>query len=371
MKNKLFVLALILSMVFTLTACGGNSAGSSIEWELTEDGYESEYDFGAVTSEEGALQGTLSKLDYSDLNALQEDLQKAAEDGMAQAGLENFEFITDYEEMEDSIEEAKEEGYEVGDLVYCSGMEEDDMDLAAFESGCYNNPTDGKYYQYSIFSTKSYYGSKNVDVDEIIKTLNDTYGISLDKAKLEKAISAIETKAMEPIPEDESAEEAEAEAEEGEEEADAEDSEAEEMELDSDDMVFVDEDGNEIDLSELELEEDEESSDLEDDVDFSEDEELDSEEAESEESEDDDYSDEDVDDEEFDTLSEEEMDDLVFADEGEDFEGGYPCVMNQTINEEKDGYTDKIILSLISQQVSEEEALIYMSVEIDRCYNEQ
>ena len=369
MKNKLFAVALILSMVFTLSACGGSGSsgqgsGSGIEWELTEDGYEADYDFGGDASglDEGALGGTLAKLDYSDLDKLQEPLQTAAEEGMEAAGIENFQFLTDFEEMEESVEEAKEEGYEVGDLVYCSGMEDDDMDLAAFESGVYNNPMDGKYYQYSIFSTKSYYGADNVDADEVLDTIKTTYGITLDKDKLEKAISAIETKAMEPIPEDESAD-----AEEGEEGEEGEDADAED--LDEEDMVFVDEDGNEISLEDQELEEedlsedeeasDEESADAEEDLDESEDE-YDEEFEESEGEEDGD----------FQELTEDEMNDLVFADE-DDFEGGYPCMINQKIDQEGDGYTDHIILSLIAQQVSEEEVVIYMSVEIDRCYAEQ
>ena len=65
------------------------------------------------------------------------------------------------------------------------------------------------------------------------------------------------------------------------------------------------------------------------------------------------------------------MNDLVFADEEGDFEGGYPCVMNQTIEKEGEGYTDKIVVSLVSQQISEEDTVIYMSIEVDRCYNEQ
>ena len=360
MRNKIFIAILILSMVFTLSACGGNGSGSGsgssgIEWELTEDGYEADYDFGAETSDEGVLLPTLDKLDYSDLNALQESLQSSAETGMSDAGLGSFEFITDFEEMEESVEEAKEEGYEVGDLVYCSGMEEDDMDLAAFESGVYNNPMDGKYYQYSLFSSRSYYGAKNVNLDEIIETFKTTYGVTIDKAKLEKAVEAIEAKAMEPIPEDETAEEAE--ELEGE-DAETEDEDSEELE--SDDLVFVDEDGNAIDMDDIEIEE-EEGEDLEEDEGEDEEEYSDAEEDEGE----------DEDDEEYYELSEDEMNDLVFADEEGDFEGGYPCVMNQTIEKEGEGYTDKIVVSLVSQQISEEDTVIYMSIEVDRCYNEQ
>ena len=368
MKNNLLVIALILSMIFTLSACGGNSGngGSSekgISWELTEVGYESDYDFGAETAEGGALTGTLEKLDYSDLNALQESLQTAAEEGIASAGLGNFEFITDFEQMEETMEEAQAEGYEVGDLVYCSGLEDDDMDKAAFESGCYNNPLDGKYYQYSIFSTKSYYGSDEMDLDEVIETVKATYGITLDKAKLEKAVEAIEAKSKEPIPEDAAQDEEGDDVEEGDiEDEDLEEGDEDSEEFDSEDMVFVDEDGNEIDLSELELEEEE--GDLEDGEEF-EVEAEDEEEADAEEGEDADEEDEDLGE-----LSEEEMDDLIFAEE-DGFEGGYPCLISQKIENAGEGYNDKITVSLIAQQVSEEDSILYVSVEVDRCYDEQ
>ena len=365
MKNKLLVIALILSMVFTLSACGGNSGNGSsekgISWELKEDGYESDYDFGAETADGGVLTGTLEKLDYSDLSALQEKLQSAAEEGIASAGLGSFEFITDFEPMEESLEEAQAEGYEVGDLVYCSGMEDDDMDQAAFESGCYNNPMDGKYYQYSIFSTKSYYGSDKMDLDEVINTVKTTYGITLDKAKLQKAVEAIEAKSKEPIPEDASQDEEGEDIEEGDIEDDEEGDEESE-EFDSEDMVFVDEDGNEIDLSELELEEEE--GDLEDGEEF-EVEAEDEEEADAEDGEDADEEDEDLGE-----LSEEEMDDLIFAEE-DGFEGGYPCLISQKIENAGEGYNDKITVSLIAQQVSEEDSILYVSVEVDRCYDEQ
>lgn len=352
MKNKFLVAVLILTLCFTycftLTGCG-KSGG--IEWTLGEDGYEAEYDFGAENSDAGALRAILEKMDYSDLGALQEELQGKTETAINELSLGNFELFTDYEEMEETMEEAQEEGYDVGNLVYCTGMEDDDMDKAAIESGVYENPMDGKTYQYVIYSTESYYDSTQVDTAQVCDTISKAFGITLNEQKLADAITAISAKALEPVPEDaeegdEEGEDAEEiEIEEGEEGEDAEedvDSEGDEEEIDLEDAEELTEEDLEalgIDIENLEGEDEEgEEGDDEEEIEF--------------EDEDGEYVD---------------VDDLDFAEEGEG-EYGYPCAMTQTIEVEGDGYTDKIVLTLVGQQIDAEQVLVYLSTEIDRCY---
>ena len=391
--NKLIAVLLMGAMCFTFTACGSGGAGNNpapedIQWEDDGASYIAEYDFGLELTADGSMLSTLDKMDYTDLGSQKESFQKKVEEGIEAAGLGKYELITEFEEMEESMEEAIENEFEMGDILYSSGTEEDDFDLGVLEVAAYQRPMDGKYYQYIIYNTKSYYGSEAVDAQEIVDLLGSALGVKVDPEIIKAAAAIVEEKALsQETEEGEDGEDGEEVIEDG--EVDDEDVELEDGDLeDSDDVIVLDQDDLEDgdieiveDAEEGETSEDVESEgekvgdDTDDELELGEsdegvlveegDEELSEDDGtiELEEGEDGEFVDEDGN-----PIS---LDDLDF--EWGDEEGGeyYPCFMKQEAEFKGDGYTDNCTFYLIGENVGDGSIVIYAAVERYRCYDEQ
>ena len=319
----------------------------------------------------------------------QEHLQNELK-AIEEAGLGKYELEAFFEKLPESVEEAAKMGYDMGDMLYCMGTEEDNMELGVLETAAYHNPTENKYYQYIIYNSKTYYGADNVDGKELADLLMKDFGLKADPKKIEAAAKAVEEKSLNSSAEDisggedeevelsdddivieddgdEASEDEDAEeigivgddAEEGEEgdfeeidpsdvpeelleegEEESEDADAEEGEdseeidladLSGEDTVFIDEDGNEISLEELE---------------------------------------EGAEDEYIEGEDGEEGDD-VEGEEGAEEELKPTSYLSQELEYKGDGYTDMVTVYIISEDMGEENIGIYMTVEIKRCYDEQ
>ena len=339
MRNKkaasVLAVILILALALCFTACGGSQGGnegsseSGVEtdsvnakapadlteddWLLADEGGEAlTCNLGLKAAESGwTMEGSLAALKYSNLESEKDTLEKNMKDALASSGIEGFDFFTDYENDEISQEEAIEYGIDVSELLYTSGMEDEDIDKRVVEAGAYQNPQDGNYYQYTAYSSESYKSVEEINVSELCQLFEKAYGVTCDeqlmndgfKAAYERAANYVEPE----IPEV------------GEDEEDA----SEELsEDDSEEIVLEGEDEEALD----------EDSPL--------------------------YDSEDMGDLEFD---EEEL----YSDE-------YACTLQQTIEVEGEGYVDRVILNISAQKVDTEEvpggAMIYASVERDRMY---
>ena len=139
-------------MCFVFTACGGSSnpAPEEIQWEDDGASYIADYNFDLELTSEGSMLGVLDKINYKDLNGEKKSFEEHVQSCIEEAGLGKYELITEFEKMEETMEEAIENEFEMGDILYTSGTEEDDYDLGVLEVAAYQKPTDGKYYQYSI-----------------------------------------------------------------------------------------------------------------------------------------------------------------------------------------------------------------------------
>ena len=398
--NKLIAILLMGAMCFTFTACGSGGSGGAgnnpapedIQWEDDGASYIAEYDFGLELTADGSMLSTLDKMDYTDLGSQKESFQKKVEEGIEAAGLGKYELITEFEEMEESMEEAIENEFEMGDILYSSGTEEDDFDLGVLEVAAYQRPMDGKYYQYIIYNTKSYYGSEAVDAQEIVDLLGSALGVKVDPEIIKAAAAIVEEKAL-----SQETEEGEDGDDDGEEviedgEVEDEDVELEDGELeDSDDEIVLDQD--DLEDGDIEIGEDAEEG--------SESAEEGSEDVESEGEKVGDDTDEELElgesdegivveegdeDSEDGTIELEEGEDGEFVDEDGnpislddlDFEWGdeeggeyYPCFMKQEAEFKGDGYTDNCTFYLIGENVGDGSIVIYAAVERYRCYDEQ
>ena len=159
MRNKkaASVLAVILILALTLcfTACGGSQGGnegSSVsggetdsvnakapadltedDWLLADEGGEAlTCNLGLKAAESGwTMEGSLAALKYSNLESEKDTLEKNMKDALASSGIEGFDFFTDYENDEVSQEEAIEFGIDVSELLYTSGMEDEEASTPA------------------------------------------------------------------------------------------------------------------------------------------------------------------------------------------------------------------------------------------------
>ena len=353
MRNKLIAICLIAALCLTFTACGSTGGSSpmtadDIEWDndgMLEMG---DYDYGLSVSDDGIMLGALEKLDYSDLGAQEEPLKETTLKLIDEAGLGQYELISDYEKMEESMEEAVEQGYDMGDIVYCTGTEEENLELGVLEVAAYHNPTENKYYQYTIYNGRSYFGAENVDGEEVSEFIKNAFGIEADPAKIVEAAKILEAKAIA---------EAAAEGEEGDR---SEDSDAEE-EIVSDDEETEDEE--ELSDDDYEIVWDDEGS-----------EDADEESGDEEELTDEDYE-IDLDDEDAVFYDEDgneiSLDDLDL-DFGDDEESFYvPCLLRQSAEFKGDGYTDSITFQMIAENMEDGSVAIYPAIERYRCYDEQ
>ena len=393
MRNKLIAACLIAALCFTFTACGN----PKIEWGDDGMAFCAEYDYGLKAGSEGLMLGTLDKLNYSDLEGEQDTLKETTAKAIEEAGLGKYELEAFFEKLPESVEEAAEKGYDMGDMLYCMGTEEENMELGVLETAAYHNPTENKYYQYIIYNSKTYYGAENVDGQKLADLLMKDFGIKADPKKIEAAAKGVEEKSLNSSAEDISG------------------GEDEEVEL-SDDDIVIEDDGDEAseegDAEEIEIagddaeegEEAEESEGVEfEEVDPSdvpaelleEGEEEDSEDADAEEGEDSEeidladlsgedtvFIDEDGNEISLEELEEGAEDEYIEGEDGE--EGDYvegeegaeeelkpTSYLSQELEYKGDGYTDMVTVYIISEDMGEENIGIYMTVDIKRCYDEQ
>ena len=342
MKNRrlsqILVLLIALSMTFAFTACGGNSGGNSggsgspegsggsdaaklirpseitaEDWTVCDEGLPVEADMGLGSGSEGwTMEGTLAKLDYTDLESQKDILEKSVKEGLEASKLEGFELYSDFEASEMTAEEAEEYGVEIGDLLYTSGTEDEYMEERVIEAGAYNNITDGTYHQYTIYSSQSFYSMDEIDMPELLRVFNECYGVSCDETLLRKAFEVAMKQANDYVaPESEYSDEDE-EYEEEEEEMTEEEEElpAGDTELDAQ----VGEDAEEGETEEIDL------SDVE-------------------------------------------------IDEGYGMDGmDYSCTVEQRTEVKGKGYTDTITLNIVAQKVGDG-ACAYASIERNRVYD--
>ena len=391
--NKLIAILFMGVMCFTFTACGSNGSGGAgnnpapedIQWEDDGASYIADYDFGLELTADGSMLSTLDKMDYTDLGSQKESFQKKVEEGIEAAGLGKYELMTEFEEMEESMEEAIENEFEMGDILYSSGTEEDDFDLGVLEVAAYQRPMDGKYYQYIIYNTKSYYGSEAVDAQEMVDLLSSALGVKVDKATVEAAAAIVEEKAL--SQETEEGEDGEEDGEEAIEDGEVEDEDVElEEGEDGDDVIVID--GDDLEEGDIEIVEDAEEGEGSEDVESEGEKVGDDTDDELELGESDEgiVVEEGDEDSEDGTIELEEGEDGEFVDEDgnpislddldfewADEEGGeyYPCFMKQEAEFKGDGYTDNCTFYLIGENVGDGSIVIYAAVERYRCYDEQ
>ena len=344
MRNKrisaMLALILALTMVFCFTACGGGEndqdntttdteetaqGGSGTPLNLTEDDWALADEGGApVVCDMGlkdaaadwTMAGALEKLDYSDLGSQKDALETRTKEALEKSGLTGFDLYTDYEEEEVSPEEAAEYGIDVGNILYTSGTEDEDMDNRVVETGAYNEPGGDAYYQYVVYSTKSYESPEDADAKELCEILTKAFGVNADESLISDGFKAAYDRAANYVLPEE---------------------------------LQVDEDTEDIDPEELIISDEDEAEDT----------------AESDEAAEEELSDEGIIEGELDEV---DLDELMGSG-GED----YSCALQQTIEIKGEGYTDRVILSISAQQVSKDEiaggAIVYASVERNRLYD--
>ena len=241
MKNKklsvVLVLMLVLALTLSFTACGGSQGGEEGgeasgeaaknpaalqdgDWEHADENAEPvTCNLGIEGSgEEWTMEGSLAKLDYSDLESQKETLENNVKEALKKSDLDVFELYTEYEEDEGvTPEEAVDYGIDVGELLFTSGVEDDEMVGRVIEAGAYNNPQDGNFYQYTAYSTENFNSVEEIDIDAVQKLLHDACGITVDKDLLLEGLTAAYNRAAEyvapeipEVGEDEEAEDPEA-----------------------------------------------------------------------------------------------------------------------------------------------------------------
>ncbi len=344
MRNKkvsaVLAVILMLALVMCFTSCGGSqdeneggggtdSLSAKVPADLTEDDWLLADDNGealtcnlGIKEAEGewTMEGSLAALNYDNLESEKETLEKNMKDALSASGIEGFDFYTDYENDEISQEEAIEYGVEVDELLYTSGMENEDMDKRVVEAGAYSNPQDGQYYQYTAYSSESYKSVEEANVSELCQILEKAYGITCDEKLMSDGIKAAYERAANYVEEE---------------------------------LPEIEEDGMETseDISESDSEEDISEGDSEEAVPEEEDEEIPEEEVILSDGED---------------MGELEIDeDDVFTDE-------YTCTLQQTMEVKGEGYVDRVMLNITAQKISADDAsggaAVYVSVERDRMY---
>ncbi|MBQ4650510.1 MAG: hypothetical protein IJB73_07410 [Firmicutes bacterium] len=227
--KKLLVLLLIFVLSFSVMGCGGNNedttqpddentpvigedenAGDDEEGGAAEEDGENEdlgrldvedlymseddgkvlVDLGLKADKSFPMEGTLAKVDYSDL------------EGSA-ATLENM-LITSTEELFNKAyvtykEYEVYEGDEIDKLAYAVGMEDNDSEKCYLEVGAYHNSVKNNHYQYSIFTSDSLYEVSDDIIETAILKLETAYGIKVSEKKAKEMLTSVieEAKDME------------------------------------------------------------------------------------------------------------------------------------------------------------------------------
>lgn len=140
---------------------------------------ESSFDFGFSTSKDFGMSNIVEKLDYSDIESLTSEMESRLNSGIQGSVGGDYEIFSDYEE---------EDADEIDQLSYAVGLENDDSEGRFFEVGVYHNQNTDKNYQYCTFITENFYSVEAKDIDNSIKALKETMGVTFSKERLTKAI---------------------------------------------------------------------------------------------------------------------------------------------------------------------------------------
>lgn len=169
--KRILVLLLIFVMSFSMMACGGGD----------EEG-EAQYDFGFTASDDFAMSGALSKIDYSDISNQLSKLESMMNTAVKKSMSGSYSTFSDYEEDDsDSIDK----------LAYVLAMEDDDPEKSFLETGVYHNKTDNKYYQYTVYTSDNFYDNSKTDIEKALKEIESAYGITVSQQNVEKAVNEV------------------------------------------------------------------------------------------------------------------------------------------------------------------------------------
>ena len=171
LMKKILVLLLIFAMSFSMMACGGGD----------EEG-EAQYDFGFTASDDFAMSGALSKIDYSDISNQLSKLESMMNTAVKKSMSGSYSTFSDYEEDDsDSIDK----------LAYVLAMEDDDPEKSFLETGVYHNKTDNKYYQYTVYTSDNFFDNSKTDIEKALKEIKSAYGITVSQQNVEKAVNEV------------------------------------------------------------------------------------------------------------------------------------------------------------------------------------
>lgn len=171
LMKRILVLLLIFAMSFSMMACGGGD----------EEG-EAQYDFGFTASDDFAMSGALSKIDYSDISNQLSKLESMMNTAVKKSMSGSYSTFSDYEEDDsDSIDK----------LAYVLAMEDDDPEKSFLETGVYHNKTDNKYYQYTVYTSDNFYDNSKTDIEKALKEIKSAYGITVSQQNVEKAVNEV------------------------------------------------------------------------------------------------------------------------------------------------------------------------------------
>ena len=221
--KKLFALLLVFLMIFSFAACGGDDTpdadgtGTGTEVSGSEDGnadgegtdgeggddtigagdtlnpddlhmsdgqdyaLEAEYDFEYSYTADFGMSSFLKKLDYSDYEAMEAELQSRMEKSIAATVGGSYEVFTSYEPDEES---------EIDELTCAAAMEDGDTAGIYFEGGAYHVVGDANYQYINCFS-RNYSEISDANTKEILELAKKTLGLEMNKKNLKKAIEQV------------------------------------------------------------------------------------------------------------------------------------------------------------------------------------
>lgn len=223
MKKKLFMIFMIATLTFSMTACGGKdnqNSGSDTANQQTEETTDQDtegngdsqgadtdsdeeigetlpesdkkvgeseeaeegdsYDFNLKVVKNFTMEPSLAKISYKDISKAGDKLQSNLQSGLA-ATASGSSYVVQFNEYETY------DGEEIDKLTYVAAVEEDDTEKSVIESGVYHNSIDKNYYQYTGYTSRTIYGTSE-DISDILRSIKSSYGVVLSKSKVEKAL---------------------------------------------------------------------------------------------------------------------------------------------------------------------------------------
>ena len=223
MKKKLFMIFMIATLTFSMTACGGKdnqNSGSDTANQQTEETTDQDtegngdsqgvdtdsdeeigetlpesdkkvgeseeaeegdsYDFNLKVAKNFTMEPSLAKISYKDISKAGDKLQSNLQSGLA-ATASGSSYVVQFNEYETY------DGEEIDKLTYVAAVEDDDTEKSVIESGVYHNSIDKNYYQYTGYTSRTIYGTSE-DISDILSSIKSSYGVVLSKSKVEKAL---------------------------------------------------------------------------------------------------------------------------------------------------------------------------------------